>query len=413
MSQTATKSVGKSPLFVIFMTVFIDLVGFGIILPLSPYLARQYDASSFKVGLLVAVYSFFQFVFSPIWGGLSDRIGRRPVILVSLAGGALSYLLLAFAQSLEMVFLARALAGIFGGNLSTAQAYIADVTTPENRSKGMGLFGAAFGLGFIFGPLIGGALSVVGNQLGNAPPFGMNFSAVGAFVICAANLLLATFVLKESLPASVRGRGKQRPARLAMIVSHLRKPLVGSLIWVFFFSGLAMAKMEAMLFPFMDDRFGWDLHQSSYGFAYVGVLMVFTQGILIRRLMPRFGEPKILIVGLTLFTLSLIGIAFSHDIVSMAIMMTLLALGNGLMRPPNLGMISLMTPADEQGITMGVTQSLASLGRIIGPLLGGYLYQHVSQAAPFFAAATVSLLALTLVVLQIQRLPNSAVAEPA
>ncbi|MCM2281738.1 MAG: MFS transporter [Bdellovibrionaceae bacterium] len=393
------------------MTVFIDLVGFGIILPLSPYLARAFQATPAQIGLLMAVYSLCQFLFSPFWGSLSDRIGRRPVILISLVGGGLSYLLFAFADALWVLFVARGLAGIFGGNISTAHAYIADVTTAENRSKGMGLLGAAFGLGFIFGPLLGGLLAWVGAELGEAPPLGASFPALGAAMICLSNAFLAFFVLKESLPVEARGHHQShlqsRRRRFVHIAEQMRRPLVGSLIWVFFLSGLAMAQMEAMLFTFMDDRFGWGMRQSSYGFAYVGVLMVITQGVLIRKWMPKFGEPKLLSIGLLLFALSLMGIAVSSSIVTMAIVMTILALGNGLMRPPNLGMISLLTPPSEQGLALGVTNSLASLGRIIGPMLGGWLYQTVGHGTPFWFAGGLALVAFGLVIACYGRLPAS------
>lgn len=397
----------RSPLLVIFMTVFIDLVGFGIILPLSPYLAREFSATPTQIGLLMSVYSFCQFLFSPFWGSLSDRIGRRPVILISLVGGGLSYLMFAFAESLWILFAARALAGVFGGNISTAHAYIADVTTSENRSKGMGLLGAAFGLGFIFGPLLGGLFATFGETLGSSPPLGASFPALGAAAICLGNALLAFFVLKESLSPESRGPAQTRRRRFRAIFEQMRRPLVGSLIWVFFLSGLAMAQMEAMLFTFMDDRFGWDMRQASYGFAYVGALMVLTQGVLIRRWMPKFGEPRLLSAGLLLFGVSLIGIAVSHSIFAMAVVMTILALGNGIMRPPNLGMISLLTSPAEQGLALGVANSLASLGRIVGPVVGGWLYQHGGQGAPFVLAGTLAFGALALVLMSYARLPVS------
>jgi DHA1 family tetracycline resistance protein-like MFS transporter len=392
------KSSHKNPrsrLLVIFMTVFIDLVGFGIIIPLSPYLAREFRASPLEVGLLLSVYSVAQFLFSPIWGALSDRIGRRPVILIGLAGGALSYLVFAFSTSLPLLFVARALAGLFGGNISTAHAYIADVTTPENRSKGMGMIGAAFGLGFIFGPLIGAGLGIVGQHLGSTPPLGLSFSALGAAVLCLANFLLATFVLEESLPPEARAV-RVRRNRIAEITKHLSEPVVGSLMIVFFLSGLAMAQMEAMLFPYVADRFGWGLETASMGFAYVGVLMVLTQGYLIRKWMPRFGERRVLTWGLGAFALSLVLIPFSFNIWLLAATMTLLALGNGMMRPPNLGLISLATPASEQGAVLGVTNSLSSLGRILGPVIGGYLY-GVSSGGPFWSAGLLAFLALVMV----------------
>jgi DHA1 family tetracycline resistance protein-like MFS transporter len=388
----STKST-NSRLLVIFMTVFIDLVGFGIILPLSPYLAREFHATPLQIGLLLSIYSITQFLCSPFWGALSDRIGRRPVILIGLFGGGLSYLLFAFSSTLTLLFVARALAGVFGGNISTAHAYIADVTKPEERSKGMGLIGAAFGLGFIFGPLLGAGLGVLGVRIGSAPPFGMSFSALGAAVLCFANFSLASLVLKESLPPSARAP-RVRRNRVAEIMRQLRSPVAGSLMIVFFLSGLAMAQMEAMLFPFVADRFGWGLEKSSLGFAYVGVLMVITQGYLIRKWMPRFGERRVLLVGLSGFAVSLALIPFSFTVSLLAITMTVLAVGNGMMRPPNLGLISLASPASEQGAVLGVTNSLSSLGRILGPAAGGWLYEHVSKGAPFWLAAVLAGLAI-------------------
>jgi MFS family permease len=394
----------RSPLVVIFLTVFIDLVGFGIILPISPYLARLFHASPFQVGLLLSVYSLMQFLFSPLWGGLSDRIGRRPVILISLFGGGCSYLLFAFSNTLALLFISRALAGIFGGNISAAQAYIADVTTPAERSKGMGLIGAAFGLGFIFGPLIGGLLGKLGTTLGSTPPLGMSFPALGAAAICLSNFVFAFFVLKESLQKG--SRTQDRSSRFKKISQQLRRPLAGHLIFVFFLSGLAMAQMEAMLFPYVADVFHWSFETASYGFAYVGVLMVIIQGYFIRKWMPKYGERYLLSLGLGLFSLSLFGIAISTTVALMAIVMTILAVGNGLMRPPNLGMISVLTPESEQGVALGVTNSLASLGRIIGPVFGGWFYEHISVHAPFVFAGLLALIAFLMVMRLYKKLPD-------
>lgn len=396
----------RSRLLVIFMTVFIDLVGFGIILPLSPFLAREFNASALEIGLLMSIYSVMQFLFSPFWGSLSDRIGRRPVILIGLLGGGFSYVLFAFSSSLTLLFVARALAGLFGGNISTAHAYIADVTKPEERSKGMGLIGAAFGLGFIFGPLIGAGLGILGQRLGSAPPFGMSFSAVGAAILCFANFVLAWFVLKESLSEEIKSKPRVRKNRFAELARQMGRPVAGQLMFVYFLSGLAMAQMESMLFPFVADRFGWGLEKSSMGFAYIGILMVITQGYLVRKWMPRFGESRVLLAGLFGFTLSLFLIPLSISIALMAVTMTILAVGNGLMRPPNLGLISLATPADEQGAVMGVTNSLASLGRILGPLVGGLLYERLSPGAPFYFAAVLAAAAFGLAFAQMRRLPK-------
>lgn len=398
------ETAGRSPLGVIFLTVFIDLVGFGIIIPLSPYLARQFDASAFEIGLLLSIYSIMQFLFSPFWGRLSDRIGRRPVILVSLLGGGAAYLLFAFSRSLELLFVARALAGVFGGNISTAHAYIADVTKPEERSKGMGLLGAAFGLGFIFGPLIGAGLGLIGEKLGAEPPFGLSFAALGAAALCLVNFALASVVLKETLPPEARAVAKPRRHRWKELFKHLGRPIAGPLMFVFFLSGLAMAQMEAMLFPYMADAYGWDLKMASYGFAYIGVLMVLTQGVLVRRFMPKLGERRTLAIGLACFGATLALIPLSKPLTLLALVMTVLAIGNGLMRPPNLGLISLATPPESQGEVMGVTNSLASLGRILGPVIGGMLYERVSQGAPFFFAGFLTAAALGLAVFETRKL---------
>ncbi|MES2965232.1 MAG: MFS transporter [Bdellovibrionota bacterium] len=399
----------RSPLGVIFLTVFIDLIGFGIIIPLSPYLARQFDASPFQIGLLLSIYSIMQFLFSPFWGRLSDRIGRRPVILISLLGGFAAYTLFAFSQTLTLLFIARALAGLFGGNISTAHAYIADVTKPEDRSKGMGLLGAAFGLGFIFGPLMGAGLGLIGEKIGSEPPFGLSFAALGAAALCLLNFAFASVVLKESLPPERRSKKSgSRRDRLRELFSHLSRPVAGPLMIVFFLSGLAMAQMEAMLFPFMADHYGWDLKTSSYGFAYIGVLMVLTQGVIVRRWMPRIGERRTLAIGLGSFALSLALIPLSTPLAMLAVVMTVLAIGNGLMRPPNLGLISLATPPESQGEAMGVTNSLASLGRIIGPVVGGLLYERISHGAPFFFAGALTAAALGLALFETRKLQSRA-----
>lgn len=401
-SDIKKSDIKKSPLTIIFITVFIDLIGFGIIIPLSPYLARQFNASAVEIGWLMAIYSLMQFLFSPFWGSLSDRIGRRPVLLTCLLGGLGSYLIFAFASNFTVLFVARAFAGVFGGNISTAHAYIADVTTKENRSKGMGLLGAAFGLGFIFGPLMGGFLSILGEQISHAPPFGKSFSSLGAAALCLGNFIFAFFKLPESLKAESRSLPKDKAAstgRMKKIIRELRRPISGELMIIFFLSGLAMAQMESMLFPYMFDHFGWGMEKASYGFAYVGVLMVLTQGYFVRKWMPKLGETKTLMIGLFLFAISLTGVALSQTIFFMGVVMTVLAVGNGLMRPPNLGMISQVTPAEDQGLVMGVANSLASLGRILGPLIGGFFYEKIAPNSVFFLASTLAFMAFGILIL--------------
>ncbi len=390
----APASVAKAPqpksiLAVVFLTVFIDLLGFGITIPLSPHLASNMGASSVEVGRLMAIYSLLQFVFSPVWGRLSDRFGRRPIMLISIAGTGLAHLAFAFSDQLWMLFAARAFAGFFGANIATAMACMADVSGPTERSKNMGLIGAAFGLGFLFGPLIGGVGGIIGEHLGAQPPYGMSFGAVIAFLLSLMNWSMALVRLPETLPVEKRAQASaNRRNRFATLLTFARKPTINMLMLIYFFAVLSMAMMEPMMFLYMKDRFGWDLKASSFGFAYVGVVMVFTQGYFIRKLMPRFGERKLLIVGLVLTALGLSGIGLAPDLWVMALAVTLLGLGTGFTNPSATGSISLLTSPQEQGLVIGVTQSLASLSRVIGPEISGHVYQW-HNSGPFLSGAIV------------------------
>lgn len=400
--------MNKKALLVIFFTVFIDLIGFGIIIPLSPYLARKFGADALDVGLLMAIYSAMQFLFSPFWGQLSDRIGRRPVILISLIGAGLSYLGFAFADSLFMLYVARAFAGLFGANISTAMAYIADVTPKEERSKGMGLIGAAFGLGFVMGPFLGGFFGQVGKSLGEMPPFGENFPALIAAGICFSNVLLAFFVLKESLKSRA---AEKRVSRWSRFAGAIKNPNLAALYGMFFLCSLAMANMEAASFLYVKDKFDWGLTKASYGFAYIGILMVFTQGYLVRKLLPKWGEKRTLITGMFLFCFGLTYIGFAENIWALAVAFTLLAFGNGFIHPSINGSISLAASAKEQGIVMGVNQSLASMGRIIGPILGGWLYRELHISSPFWAGGLLAVVAIFIFMMKKKGLPEGAKKE--
>lgn len=396
----------KSPLIVIFLTIFIDLVGFGIIIPLSPYLAKHYGANEIEVGLLQASYSLMQFLFAPLWGRLSDRYGRRPIILISLLGGGISYLLFAFSTQFWMLLVSRSLAGLFGGNISAASAYIADITPPESRSKNMGLIGAAFGLGFIFGPVFGGVLSHIGPTISEYPPFGIGFSALGAAALCVLNFTFAYFKLQESRKL---GAPSHRPkvGRIELLFKYLKQTTINRLMISLFLSGLAMAHMESMLFLYVKEVFNWTLQQASFGFAYVGVMLVFTQGYLIRKLIPKYGERNLLLIGLLLggVGISLSGIV--ENMWLMAITQTMLALGIGMLNPSAMGSISLLVGKDDQGGTMGVTQSLAALGRIIGPVSGGFLYHAVGRSVPFLTGGAFMIVALVLLLPIFKQLPQS------
>jgi MFS transporter, DHA1 family, tetracycline resistance protein len=373
--------MNRNPLLVIFLTVFIDLVGFGMIIPLSPFLATNFGADAFQVGLLMAVYSGAQFLFAPLWGQISDRFGRRPVILVSLVGAGLAHILFGLASSLWLLFLARGLAGLCGANISTAMAYIADVTDEKDRSKGMGLVGAAFGLGFVLGPAIGGFFS----------RFGFSVPAFVAAGICLANAALAFFVLPESLPPERRGKGGvQQIGRFARIQKHFRNPQVSALLAGAFLLSFALSNMEASLFLLVKDRFGWGLDKASFGFAYVGIVMAFTQGFLIRKLLPRFGEESLMLGGSLLFAVGMFTVGVGPAVIWAALGMTALAVGNGLFNPSVQGRVSVLTSPQEQGEVMGVLQSLSALARIFGPPLGGLLYDHSGMSSPFLLATVLA-----------------------
>jgi MFS family permease len=396
----------KSPLIIIFLTVFIDLVGFGIIIPLSPYLAKEFGASGFQVGLLMSVYSAAQFLFSPFWGRMSDRLGRRPILLISLLGSTLSYLGFAFATDLWVLFVARTFAGIFGANISAASAYIADVTEAKDRSKSMGIIGAAFGLGFILGPAIGGLLSEVGVMLGDTPPFGIGFSALGASLICFFNFVFAYFKLPESLPKEKRATVRTQVSRLRLMTNYIGRPTVGVVMVMGMLFVIAMGQMESTLALFAKEGWGWSLKETSFAFAYVGLMIAITQGYLIRKLIPKYGERKILLIGTLAAAVGMAGIAFADTLIPLGITMTLLALGNGFFQPTTLGTLSLMSGADEQGQTMGVYQSFSALGRIIGPMIGGYLFDNLGQQSPYIVAGFMMLGCFVIVALMYSRIPH-------
>ncbi len=380
----------KKPFLVIFITVFMDLVGFGLVIPLNPYLAREFGADPLQVGLLMTVFSGLQFLASPIWGQLSDRFGRRPIILISVLGSAVSHLGFAYATNLAGLFLARGFAGLFGGNISAAMAAIADITKPEDRAKGMGLIGAAFGLGFIFGPFIGGITGGMGHAVSPHAPFGSSFPALVAAFICFLNFLLALAILPETNPR-VLGRvtetlAKRKP-RMALLWTMMKQPVVNHVLFIYFLMSLAMAHMEAALFMLVQDRFGWSITTASLGFAYVGVIIALTQGGLIRKTIPRFGEARSFIGGLFLMALGFFGVAGASSTVWLGVAVTVMAVGNGFANPALLASLSLLTRQDQQGGSLGVNQSVSALGRILGPASGGWLYRGAGPSVPFLVAA--------------------------
>ena len=377
----------KPSLLVIFLTVFIDLIGFGIVLPLLPRYADQFGAPGWGIGLIISSYSIMQFFFAPWWGKLSDRIGRRPVILVSTAGSSLSYVLFAIASGWEgpsglwMLLISRVFAGIGGANLSVASAYIADMTTTENRSKGMGLIGMAFGFGFILGPAIGAF---------SAKLFGLAGPGWVAAAICGTNFVLASVILIESRkPASEPA--PDRP-KFQQWIHTVQQPKLGLLIGVFFLATFCFACFESTLPLLLDRTFQYDETQLGYLFAYCGFIAAMVQGGLVGRLVKRFGEPALISMSLVGVALSLALLPFMGSLVAMLVALGLFSIFSGINRAPTMGMISLNAPENEQGSTLGVAQSAGTLARIFGPIFATTLYT-VEVFLPYLICAGVALVA--------------------
>lgn len=395
----------KSPQIILFLTVFLYLVGFGILIPLTPHLSRDLGATSTQAGLLMATYSFMQFLFSPVWGRLSDKLGRKKILLVCLIGEALAYIAFAFARSIEALFIARALTGFFGASLSTANAAMADLTGEKDRSKGMALIGAAFGLGFVVGPALGGGLALISENFSDAPFFKTTFVSLSVSVLFFLTFLFAIKKLPETL--SVEKRVQKSKGRWFILIEKLKKPILSQVMITFFLLSFAMSSMEATLVYFMADRFSWTLKETSFGFAYIGIILVFTQGFLVRKLLPKIGERKILLYSIPVFFIGMALIAPATSVPVMALSMTLIALGIGQSNPSLSGAASLLAESDEQGSTLGANQSLASLGRILGPSIGGYLYS-IKPGLPFWFSTILGGLAWLLILSQYKSIPNHA-----
>lgn len=381
----------KPSILVIFLTVFIDLIGFGIVLPLLPLYSDKMGASGLMVGLIMASFSAMQFIFAPWWGRLSDKVGRRPILLVSLGGSALSYSVFAVASGMSgstgliVLLLSRVAAGICGANLSVAQAYIADITPPEKRSQKMGLIGMAFGLGFIFGPAIAGLCL---KYLGATGPGWV------AAAFCAGNFLLALFILPESwTPNGVQA--PQRP-RFEQWLDILKHPKIGLLVWLFFLATFAFSCFETTLGLLVADNFHLNLKEPKDTdeivllFTYCGFIGALVQGGAVGRLVKKFGEPALITASMILTAIGLAPLPYVHGWPMLLAVLAILATGTQMARPPIFGLLSQLTSSSEQGATLGVAQSFGSLARICGPVFAGSLF-HFNPQLPYLVCAGVAL----------------------
>jgi DHA1 family tetracycline resistance protein-like MFS transporter len=363
-----------SPLGIVFTTVVIDLVGFGIVLPILPLWAETFGASPVQIGLITASYAVMQLLFAPVWGRLSDRYGRRPIILVSLAGSAASALMIGLAGTLLVLFVARVLQGIAGASYAAAQAYVADVTSKEERARGMGMIGAAFGLGFILGPAFGAVFSAVDERL----PF---FVAAG---LAALNWLIAY----RRLPESLRPGSTAAPTpRLAAMRRALGSRELAPLVWLSFVATFAFVGMESTFALFGERRFEYDAVEMGLLFTYIGVLAAVGQGLLVGRFVARWGESRVLVAGLAGTAVGLAVTALAYDLWLLLVGLLFLAVASGLVFATTTALISLAVDDRDQGVILGLNASVGSAARIAGPVVAALLFQHAGIAVPLVVGA--------------------------
>ena len=367
----------KSSLLLIFLAVFIDLIGFGILIPILPTIAvKKFSASDFQIGLLVAVFSFVQFIFNPFFGSISDKKGRKPIIVFCLLLSSLSYLIFSFAGSYLVLFISRIIAGLGGSSISVAQAYIADITTKENRSKGMGLIGAAFALGFVFGPLIGGFLSKYGIEV--IGYVGASFSFI--------DFIITSLVLPESL----KEKSDKKSHRLfdyKVFSEVLRRPAIGIVVIVFFIITFSMSNIFGIfsLLGYKDYHLS-DMQIGSL-FGIMGLFSAFAQTALIHLLSKRFKEITIISFGAFLLLISMLFMPNSSGYFMLGAVSGIFTLGTGLLIPTTLSLLSKVTPDNEQGAILGINQSISALARVLGPLWGGFSFEFFGHSIPFLTGA--------------------------
>ena len=373
-------------LLIIFLTVFVDLIGFGILIPVLPLYAKHFGATEITNGWLVGIYSIMQLVASPLLGRLSDRVGRRPVLFFSLIGTALGFFIMGWATTLFWLFAARIIDGISGGNISTAQAYIADITPPEDRSKSMGLIGVAFGLGFILGPAIGAIMS----HISISAPF---YFAGGLALVNAA---MVYFFLPESLPKESRSKpGETAPLGEVFKNGWHLPTLMAS--YFFGITGFSIMTTNFALFTF--ERFGYDQKQNGYIFALVGLIGAVVQGGLLRRVLKTKSEKVVALSGGSLLLVGLVLLPLSGGLSALLIITAMIAVGNSFITPTLNGLASRSVDRLWQGRVIGLMQSAGSAGRAVGPVLAGWLLsKDVGMAyygrTGFWAAAAIMLVAV-------------------
>jgi DHA1 family tetracycline resistance protein-like MFS transporter len=382
----------RTATLVLFIIVVVNLIGFGIVIPLLPFYGQHYGASPDQVTLLLAIYSATQFVASPIWGWASDAYGRRPILIVSLAGTVASYIWLAYAPDLTHLFLSRALAGIMAGSISGAFAYMADITDDSNRSRGMGMVGAAFGLGFIAGPAIGGLLAG-----GDPATTDYRLPALAAVVFSGLALILCAALLKESLPAEERARraaahgGQRIRYRDTLAMPNVRLVLALTFIATFAFAGL-----EAVFALWTERTYGWGVMQNGYVFAFLGVISAALQGGLIGRLSRRFGDAALVRQGFLTLALGLAAIPFATNLPLLLIALVVATYGFSVSTPALNSLLTITAPTTATGGVIGIGRSASTLARAAGPAFAGSIFTLFGKDWPFFTGAVILVVVLVL-----------------
>jgi len=372
------------PIFILFLIVFVDLVGFGILIPLLPFYVQRVGAGPEIITITLGLYSLFQFIAAPIWGKLSDRYGRKPILAFSLAGLAFSYVVLAYADTLALVMASRVLGGLMSGNISAAFAYVTDITTEEDRARGMGLLGAAFGLGFIFGPVIGGVLA--GAELESANYALPALFATGLIIL---SLVGVVFVLPESLSAELREKNRNKtPIPLAnQLRLTFTKKVLTLIIGVSFIITMAFALIEVTLGLWANEHLGFGPRDIGLVLTYMGVIGVIIQGGLIGTLTKRFSERRLVTISGLFYLGGYATLFFANGWPLLLVAMTMLAIGSGLSNPTLSSLVSKEAAETERGVVLGIFQGAGSLARVIGPMYAGMAYAGLGKNMPFAIAA--------------------------
>ena len=420
-----SSSAHRRGLAIVLGVVFLDLLGFGIIIPILPFYTRSFPGGTeFVIGLLAASYSAMQFVFAPLLGSLSDRVGRRPVLVLSLCGSVVAWTVFGLATALWLLFAARMVAGAMGGNLSTAQAYVADVTPPERRAAALGYIGAAFGLGFIFGPGIGAVLSfdatiaAVDSVAPAAIPITrFSLPSFAAAFFSLLGVAVAALFLPESRPrtADTDTDGTARPSAISQLRAAVGTAGLRELLASFFLVSFAFSGVQIMFIPYVADIYGYTAAQSAILLTYVGVLAVVTQGVLVGRLTDRYGPISLSIAGTVVLAVAVGALPFSRglgralpdltalapfltpELLGLLAILTFLPVGNGILSVTLTALVSRRASADLQGSAFGITQGAGSLARTVGPLVMGGLYAVVGYWSPFVVGSLLLLPVLLLV----------------